>query len=350
MAEAKRRSSRPPSTATSLWWSSCWSLEPPWRPGTALAAASADQLSHQEMRSLGRTKRTEVRIYIIIIYYIYTCLCSRIYMFFSSSFCFFSVLVLQLCIVMWDVCTVFWFRFLHVIFLFAGYVYHRKKHVPHAEKKTRNMHTNCKIAPQGTCWPLILVCLFFHLCFCMFWIGSMYPGSCLPQKEPWITWQRNITITFRMEIPDWCWGICTLWSCAQEAACGYPWIKPLTRHSFQNCWNLQTSSNIFKSWAKIMWNQWTFHDVSLEARRRCSMLLRGAVSLWSSSSWNLALRWGRRVRTASASTARARGILGRSDGWCMLMFQCITKYIICYRNYIYLSLHRVAFMPNLFWF
>ena len=86
-------------------------------------------------------------------------------------------------------------------------------------------------------------------------------------------------------------------------------------------------SNIFKSWAKIMWNQWTFHDVSLEARRRCSMLLRGAVSLWSSSSWNLALRWGRRVRTASGSTARARGILGRSDGWCMLMFQCITLII-----------------------
>ena len=70
VAEAKRRSSRPPSTATSLWWSSCWSLEPPWRPGTALAAASADQLSHQEMRSLGKTKRTEVRY---IIYIIYTC-------------------------------------------------------------------------------------------------------------------------------------------------------------------------------------------------------------------------------------------------------------------------------------
>lgn len=213
-------------------------------------------------------------------------------------------------------------------------------------KKTRNMQTNCKIAPQGTCWPLILVCLFFHLFFACFELGPCILGLVYHRKN-----HESHDTTFRMEIPDWCWGICTLWSCAQHAACGYPWIKPLPRKSFQNCWNLQTSSNIFKSCAKIMWNQWTFHDVSLEARRHCSMLLRGAVSLWSSSSWNLALRWGRRVRTASASTARARGILGRSDGWCMLMFQCIT---LIYFNYmfqeLYISLHRVAFMPNSFWF
>ena len=108
---------------------------------------------------------------------------------------------------------------------------------------------------------------------------------------------------------------------------GCMWL-PLDQTTYKTLFSkLLKPSNIFKSCAKIMWNQWTFHDVSLEARRRCSMLLRGAVSLWSSSSWNLALRWGRRVRTASASTASARGILGRSDGWCMLMFQSITIYL-----------------------
>ena len=48
-------------------------------------------------------------------------------------------------------------------------------------------------------------------------------------------------------------------------------------------------------------------DVSLEARRRCSTRRRGAASLWSSNSWNRALRWGRRVRTASALAERQGG-------------------------------------------
>ena len=145
-----------------------------------------------------------IYIYIIIIYYIYTCIyiCSRIYMFFSSSFWFVSVFVLCNCVLWCGMVVLFfgsafcmWYFCLQVMFTTE------KKHVPHAEKKTRNMHTNCKIAPQGTCWPLILVCLFFHLCFCMFWIGSMYPGSCLPQKEQWTTWQRTKTLLFAWKYP-----------------------------------------------------------------------------------------------------------------------------------------------------
>ena len=125
------------------------------------------------------------------------------------------------------------------------------------------------------------------------------------------------------------------------------WL-PLDQTTYKTLFSkLLKPSNIFKHFQILCQNHVKSMDVSLEARRRCSMLLRGAVSLWSSSSWNLALRWGRRVRTASASTARARGILGRSDGWCMLMFQCITLIML---QELYLSLHRVAFMPNSFWF
>lgn len=108
---------------------------------------------------------------------------------------------------------------------------------------------------------------------------------------------------------------------------GCMWL-PLDQTTYKTLFSkLLKPSNIFKHFQILCQNHVKSMDVSLEARRRCSMLLRGAVSLWSSSSWNLALRWGRRVRTASASTARARGILGRSDGWCMLMFQCITIYL-----------------------
>ena len=146
---------------------------------------------------------------------------------------------------MWDGCTVFWFLFLHVVFFVCRLCLPQKKHVPPAGKKnTKHAHELQDCPPRHLLTfdsgLSFFPCLFLHV---LNWVHVSY-RSCLPQKEPWITWQRKNTITFRMEIPDWCWGICTLWSCAQEAACGYPWIKPLTRHSFQNCWNLQTSLNL----------------------------------------------------------------------------------------------------------
>ena len=91
-----------------------------------------------------------------------------------------------------------------------------------------------------------------------------------------------------MEIPDWCWGICTLWSCAQHAACGYPWIKPLTRHSFQNCWNLQTFSNLVPKSCEINgrfpWGQTPLFDA---AERGCvsvvEQLLKSGASVGAQS-------------------------------------------------------------------
>ena len=219
-------------------------------------------------------------------------------MFFSNSFWFVSVLVLCNCVLWCGMFVLFFGSFFwHVAFLFAGYVYHRKN-MCHMRKKHETCTRIARLPPQGTCWPLILVCLFFPLCFCMFWIGSIYPRSCLPQqKEPWITWQRKNDTTFRMEIPYWCWGICTLWSCAQQAECGYPWIKPLTRHSFQNRWNLHTFSNIFKSWAKsceingrFPWGQTPLFDA---AERGCvsvvEQLLKSGASVGAQSENGLGL-------------------------------------------------------------
>ena len=325
MAEAKRRSSRPPSTATSLWWSSCWSLEPPWRPGTALAAAPADQLSHQEMRSLGRTKRTEVRIYIIIIYYIYTCICSRIYMFFSSSFCFFLFWYCNC--VLWCGMFVLFFGsfFWHVAFLFAGYVYHRKKHVPHAEKNTKHAHELQDCPPKALVdlwfW-FVSFSLFVFACFELgpFILGLVYHNRKNHESHD----KEKTTLLFAWKYPIDVeeYALCeAVPNRLNVVTLGSNHLQDTLFKTAETFTHFQTSSNLEPNHVKSM-------DVSLEARRRCSMLLRGAVSLWSSSSWNLALRWGRRVRTASASTARARGILGRSDGWCMLMFQCITL-IIC---------------------
>ena len=70
-------------------------------------------------------------------------------------------------VLFWDVCTVFWLLFLHVVFLFAAYVYHRKKHVPHAEKNTKHAHE------LQDCPPRHLLTFdsglsFFPSFFCMF--------------------------------------------------------------------------------------------------------------------------------------------------------------------------------------
>ena len=147
-----------------------------------------------------------------------------------------------------------------------------------------------------------------------------------------------------MEIPYWCWGICTLWSCAQQAECGYPWIKPLTRHSFQNRWNLHTFSNIFKSWAKsceingrFPWGQTPLFDA---AERGCvsvvEQLLKSGASVGAQSENGLGLN------------GKGQGNLGKI--W-WLMYVDVPMYNFNYMlEELYLALHRVAFMPNSFWF
>ena len=153
------------------------------------------------MRSLGRTKRTEVRIYIIIIYYIYTCICSRIYMFFSSSFCFFCF---GIAIVYCDVGCLYCFL---VPFLACGIFVCRlclpqkKTCATCGKKNTKHAHELQDCPPRHLLTfdsgLSLFPSLFLHV---LNWVHVSWVLFTTERTMNHMTTNKNTT--FRMEIPD----------------------------------------------------------------------------------------------------------------------------------------------------
>ena len=266
-------------------------------------------------------------------------------MFFSNSFCFFFLFWYCSCVLWCGMFVLFFGCFFCMWYFCLQLMFTTEKNMCHMRKKHETCTRIARLPPKALVdlwfWFVFFSIFFLHV---LNWVHvswvlftterTVNHMTKLKKKQHYFSHGNTRLMLRNMHFVKLC-PTCCMW-------------LPLDQTTYKTLFSkLLKPSNIFKHFQILCQNHVKSMDVSLEARRRCSMLLRGAVSLWSSSSWNLALRWGRRVRTASASTARARGILGRSDGWCMLMFQCITLIML---QELYLSLHRVAFMPNSFWF